>query len=295
MSPTPRRALRPRSKKAGAKAAVRPAARAPRRTPKRAAKPGPRPSAKPARARADKEPRAATPRPPYRMKDLCERTGLPRQAIHFYIQQGLLPEGKKTGRNMAYYGEEHVERILLIRKLQEERFLPLRAIRAVLDEHRGDFSAAQRQLIEEVKSVVATERPALMRSSQLVPVQPLLAEAGLSPRDCEGLVQSGFLSLHKAPGGAQLVPQDDAWLITVFGQLRASGFTEQLGFTPADLTLYDEAVASLFLKETALLTARLQHLPAAQVAELITRALPLINTLLVRFHEAKLKEFISAL
>ena len=27
----------------------------------------------------------------YRMKDLCEATGLPRQAIHFYIQQGLLP------------------------------------------------------------------------------------------------------------------------------------------------------------------------------------------------------------
>ena len=25
----------------------------------------------------------------YRMKDLCEATGLPRQAIHFYIQQGL--------------------------------------------------------------------------------------------------------------------------------------------------------------------------------------------------------------
>ena len=38
---------------------------------------------------------------PYRMKDLCDRTGLPRQVIHFYIQQGLLPEGQKTGRNMA--------------------------------------------------------------------------------------------------------------------------------------------------------------------------------------------------
>ena len=35
----------------------------------------------------------------YRMKDLCEATGLPRQAIHFYIQQGLLPAGRKTGRN----------------------------------------------------------------------------------------------------------------------------------------------------------------------------------------------------
>ena len=38
---------------------------------------------------------------PYRMKDLCELTGLPRQVIHFYIQQGLVPPGVKTGRNMA--------------------------------------------------------------------------------------------------------------------------------------------------------------------------------------------------
>ena len=45
----------------------------------------------------------------YRMKDLCELTGLPRQVIHFYIQQGLVPEGHKTGPNMAYYGEEHLE------------------------------------------------------------------------------------------------------------------------------------------------------------------------------------------
>ena len=58
---------------------------------------------------------------PFKMKDLCERTGLERQVIHFYIQQGLLPEGKKTGRNMAYYGEQHVERVKLIRKLQHER------------------------------------------------------------------------------------------------------------------------------------------------------------------------------
>jgi DNA-binding transcriptional MerR regulator len=239
--------------------------------------------------------RASTAGFPYRMKDLCERTGLPRQAIHFYIQQGLLPEGKKTGHNMAYYAEEHVQRILLIRKLQEERFLPLRAIRAVLDEHAGDFSPAQRQLLDEVKAVAAAQLPGLLRSGQLVPLAPLLAESGLSAKDCEGLVRAGLLIIHQAPGGVRLVPQDDAWLLTVFGQIRGVGFTEQLGFLPADMCLFDEAVASLFLKETALLTARLAHLPAPQVAELITRALPIINTLLVRFHEAKVREFISAL
>ena len=39
----------------------------------------------------------------YKMKDLADATGLDRQGIHFYIQQGLLPPGHKTGRNMAWY------------------------------------------------------------------------------------------------------------------------------------------------------------------------------------------------
>jgi DNA-binding transcriptional MerR regulator len=53
----------------------------------------------------------------YRMKDLCDLTGLPRQAIHFYIQQGLLPPGRKIGRNMAWYTDAHVERLKLVRQL----------------------------------------------------------------------------------------------------------------------------------------------------------------------------------
>ena len=108
---------------------------------------------------------------PYRMKDLSELTGLPRQVIHFYIQQGLVPEGHKTGRNMAYYSDEHVERIRLVRQLQEERFLPLKAIRAALRGEDDHFTPAQRTLLLEVKerlagTVAAPEhREALSRSA----------------------------------------------------------------------------------------------------------------------------------
>ena len=91
-----------------------------------------------------------------RMKDLCDLTGLPRQAIHFYIQQGLLPAGHKTGRNMAFYGDEHVERLKLIKKLQHERFLPLKAIKALLDDQDTAFSAAQRGFLLGVKQRLDT-------------------------------------------------------------------------------------------------------------------------------------------
>ena len=54
-----------------------------------------------------------------RMRDLVRESGLPRETIHFYRQQGLLPEPVKTGRNTALYTQEHVERLRRIRELQE--------------------------------------------------------------------------------------------------------------------------------------------------------------------------------
>jgi DNA-binding transcriptional MerR regulator len=94
----------------------------------------------------------------YRMRDLCAMTGLSRQAIHFYIQEGLVPEGTKTGRNMAFYGPEHVERLRIVRRLQEERFLPLKQIRALLDGDADRVGAGQRDLLLEVRAALSTAR-----------------------------------------------------------------------------------------------------------------------------------------
>ena len=80
------------------------------------------------------------------MKDLCERTGMSRQAIHFYIRKGLVPPGIKRSKTSAEYTEKHVERILLVRRMQEEQFLPLDAIKATLDERDKAFSPPQRRL-----------------------------------------------------------------------------------------------------------------------------------------------------
>src|SRR6201991_4531189 len=69
-----------------------------------------------------------------RMGELAEASGVPAPTIKHYLREGLLPEGLKTSRNMAYYPPEFVDRIRLIKRLQEERYLPLKAIRRVLEE-----------------------------------------------------------------------------------------------------------------------------------------------------------------
>src|SRR5919197_1027898 len=69
-----------------------------------------------------------------RISELAERSGVPVATIRHYLREGLLPEPVKTSRNMAYYPPEFVERIRLIKQLQEERFMPLKLIKSVLEE-----------------------------------------------------------------------------------------------------------------------------------------------------------------
>ena len=68
------------------------------------------------------------------MGELAEASGVPAPTIKHYLREGLLPEPVKTSRNMAYYPPDFVDRIRLIKRLQEERFMPLRVIRGALEE-----------------------------------------------------------------------------------------------------------------------------------------------------------------
>src|SRR5436190_14497445 len=69
-----------------------------------------------------------------KISELAEASGVSAGTIKHYLREGLLPEPVKTSRNMAYYPAEFVERIRLIKQLQEERFMPLRVIKSMLDE-----------------------------------------------------------------------------------------------------------------------------------------------------------------
>src|SRR5438093_9104791 len=73
-----------------------------------------------------------------RMRELSEAAGVSAGTIKHYLREGLLPEPVKTSRNMAYYPWEFVERVQLIKQLQEERYLPLKVIKEVLEHGEGE-------------------------------------------------------------------------------------------------------------------------------------------------------------
>ena len=80
---------------------------------------------------------ASLDRPLLKMSELAERSGVSAGTIRYYLREGLLGEGEdivRTSRNMAYYPRSYVQRIELIRRLQEERFMPLRVIKGALEQ-----------------------------------------------------------------------------------------------------------------------------------------------------------------
>jgi DNA-binding transcriptional MerR regulator len=221
-----------------------------------------------------------------RMKDLCAETGLSRQAIHFYIQAGLLPEGDKTGRNMAWYGPAHVERLRLIRRLQEERLLPLKTIRALLDGDTSELPEAQRNLLAEVSSQLPTGFAGTPARDLLV--SEALERYDLTADELERMVELELLTT-RGTGARRELTGDAARLLDLWTQFRASGFSRELGFVVDDLAPFLSAARDLVTHEAQLLLARVSHLPPAQVAPMIERVLPIVHATLVHFHTSAVR------
>jgi DNA-binding transcriptional MerR regulator len=74
-------------------------------------------------------------KPRYDIRELAELGGVSRRTVRYYVQEGLLlpPLGVGRGR---HYGQEHLDRLLRVKTLQEQG-LPLNEIRGALSGRRA--------------------------------------------------------------------------------------------------------------------------------------------------------------
>jgi DNA-binding transcriptional MerR regulator len=167
-----------------------------------------------------------------KMSELAERSGVSAGTIKHYLREGLLGEGEdivRTSRNMAYYPPEYVERIQLIKRLQEERFMPLRVIKERILER-----AVQQGEGERVSTAEARRRYDVPRN-----VLDRLAEIGVLTPSARGY------------------DADDVKIIEAIARFRAGGYDEQLGFTVFDTLRYRAALEPLVVEEVRTLLDRL--------------------------------------
>ena len=76
-----------------------------------------------------------------RMSALSQTTGVPVATVKYYLREGLLPPGERTGVNQAEYSDVHLRRLRLIRALVEIGNVRLQDVNSILtavdDDHLG--------------------------------------------------------------------------------------------------------------------------------------------------------------
>jgi AcrR family transcriptional regulator/predicted transcriptional regulator len=70
---------------------------------------------------------------PVKIGRLSEITGIPTSTIRYYQDRGLLPEPDRSGAGPALYGQEHLDRLLLIKKLRRKDRLSLQEVRKQIE------------------------------------------------------------------------------------------------------------------------------------------------------------------
>ena len=228
---------------------------------------------------------------PYRIKDLVERTGVSKETIHFYITEGLLPKAHKTARNMAWYGDEHVERLRTIKDLQDKQFLPLKAIKAVLgDDPDHEFTPDQQRTIAALQARLAARRGA--GEQRWVGYRELQTRHGIKPWELDELAAAGAITVDKSKRGAR-VDADDEDIVRVAAAVRDIGFGPEHGFGPRDIQLFEQIVGILFTEEVKLLSGRVSPVDADDAARMVEQALPRINEMLGLLHARRVRKFLG--
>ena len=181
-----------------------------------------------------------------KMSELAEQSGVSAGTIKHYLREGLLPEPVRTSRNMAYYPPEFVERIRLIKRLQEDRFMPLRLIKGVIDEDPERAHA----LIELEDRII--ERAAAAQERGRVSRAEVRRRYEVPDNVLERLEDLKILSPNSRGYDA-----DEVKIIEAISRFRAGGYDERIGFTVYDAVRYREALQPLVEEEVGVLLERL--------------------------------------
>jgi DNA-binding transcriptional MerR regulator len=204
-----------------------------------------------------------------RIGELADRAGVSVATIKFYIREGLLPPPPvKTGRTMGYYDEAYLERLLLIRKLREEHFLPIRAIRLLLEE-RGDrpLEPEEHALIERIGPLVAEK---LEAASPRAPLDraAVLARYDLPADDLDVMVELGLLG-HESDGAT--FSASDLELLDALEKAEQFGLTRER-FPVEGLGHYVELIGELARREVRRFSHLAGQVPQAELAQLAAQA-----------------------
>jgi DNA-binding transcriptional MerR regulator len=139
---------------------------------------------------------------------------------------------------MAYYPENTIERIRLIRELMEKRHLTLAQIRDLLQTRGEEYL---KEILAETQKMERFLSGWLEGEGKIYSREELLEGTGIEEEVLEKLKKMGLLE-EVARDRFDGISYD---LALAVARMRRAGLTEELGFHPEDLSFYVSAIGRL--------------------------------------------------
>jgi len=117
-----------------------------------------------------------------RMAELSATSGIPVATIKYYLREGLLPAGERSGPNQSLYGPEHLRRLRVIRGLLEVGGLSVAAARQVIDAIDSDLGLAHTFDIAQ-RTVSPLIDPVALSADAVARVDEVLSGWQVSPEN----------------------------------------------------------------------------------------------------------------
>ena len=210
--------------------------------------------------------------------ELAHITGMPSRTIRFYNTQGLLPPPMMQGR-VAYYDDEHVVVLNIIKELKEQQNLPLETIRQMLT-----IRAKQGEVQMNLALKQRLLRPFTAGGQDIrLTKEALMRQTGATTERIDELTSQGLLFPMQSEQEV-LYTGDDVLLVELYERL------EYLGLPIALPALIRFQLRQLVRSEIAAFEQHVQPrwreegLPAEQQAEQFEAILTLTDTLISVMH-----------
>jgi DNA-binding transcriptional MerR regulator len=220
-----------------------------------------------------------------RIGEVARRAGVPVSTVKHYYREGLLPEPILKRRNSAYYSDETVNRVKLIKELQETAFLPLKVVKEIFSRTTDP---------EEIKRYL--RQPLTTEESQpeeKVNAQPYLDDGIVSREDLDGLAELGLVHLSDVDS-VLYIQSSDAELLSILTKLRELGLNTDRGFRVDQLKLYQEHLARLARLELSMaLEGLVGRMTVEDVQKVASRVTELATDLVAVIHRKEIRRILG--
>jgi len=221
-----------------------------------------------------------------KISEVVKETKVPKETIHYYVREGLIPRPRKAGKNVANYTEAHVEQILLIKQIQDNFYLPLSLIKKIVKQLSNS---------PELKSLLELRSDYHSPMDQLLEMETVGEEAyckatGLGPKWLTQFEEWEIISF-KRDGDEKIYSQDDVIIGKLMVDLDRAGFGPKDGFDPEDIKRYVDLFRKIVvMAHTKYLHTSLEKFTPEQNLERLIKGRELMSLLFYHLYRKLIRD-----